>query len=911
MLGRAGDGEEEDVQPLDRETITQAYEWLVQSVELPEYLVSFPQFAIRSYEYFKNPGLPEPLLVNSFFLKDLAKARRLVVEKEANRSLRLYLGIETPEQRRDLLQDSAALEGAIAPEHTPPARWPGPGRHPLVLLQQAAVNVALKELRESGIVAVNGPPGTGKTTLLRDIVAALVTSRAKSMLAFGNPSEAFAHSGEKLKAGSAWLHLYRLDSRLKDYEMIVASSNNKAVENVSAELPDLRAVAEDAHGLRYFKTVSDALLQRDTWGLVAAVLGNAANRARFKQTFWWHEDVGLATYLAEAAGTPQMGEFSNPETGLTETRPPLIVSREDPPRGHEQALRRWKHACAVFRAKLGESEKNLETLARIRELAASLPLLAQAERKAALELATACNTESRQHTQHEATCRRLAEAREKMATAEESLTQHDRRRPGFWVRLFRMREARDWQDERGVRSRAHGQAKEAVLSASQLVASSENDLQSATASRKAAELSQAAAALRYMEADLEVRETRERIGARFVDEAFFDRDHSDKHKDTPWLGMEEQRVRDEVFIAAMKLHKAFIDGAAKPLKHNLGVLMNTFGGRTLPTPEKQALMADLWSSLFLVIPLVSTTFASVERMLGDLPAAALGWLLVDEAGQALPQAAVGALLRTRRAIVVGDPMQIEPVVVLPDALTQTICRHFGVDPDRFNAPEASIQTLADSSTPYFTEFSGKHGSRTVGVPLLVHRRCAEPMFGISNAVAYERLMVNAKATGTSRIGDILGPSDWIHVEGSVAEKWCPEEGEMALALLRRLAGAEVVPDIYLITPFVIVAENLRKLVYHSSLLANWITEPGLWVSERIGTVHTVQGREAEAVLFVLGAPAASQAGARNWAGQKPNLLNVAVTRAKERLYVIGNRHLWRSAGLFRELDARLGQRAKS
>ena len=35
------------------------------------------------------------------------------------------------------------------------------------------------------------------------------------------------------------------------------------------------------------------------------------------------------------------------------------------------------------------------------------------------------------------------------------------------------------------------------------------------------------------------------------------------------------------------------------------------------------------------------------------------------------------------------------------------------------------------------------------------------------------------------------------------------------------------------------------------------------------------------------------------------LLNVAVTRAKEVIYVVGNRQLWREAGVFRELDKRL------
>jgi len=70
---------------------------------------------------------------------------------------------------------------------------------------------------------------------------------------------------------------------------------------------------------------------------------------------------------------------------------------------------------------------------------------------------------------------------------------------------------------------------------------------------------------------------------------------------------------------------------------------------------------------------------------------------------------------------------------------------------------------------------------------------------------------------------------------------------------------------------------------------------------RIGTVHTVQGREAEVVIFILGAPDPEQNGARDWAGKTPNLLNVAATRAKETLYVVGNRGLWQRAGLFRDL----------
>jgi len=61
--------------------------------------------------------------------------------------------------------------------------------------------------------------------------------------------------------------------------------------------------------------------------------------------------------------------------------------------------------------------------------------------------------------------------------------------------------------------------------------------------------------------------------------------------------------------------------------------------------------------------------------------------------------------------------------------------------------------------------------------------------------------------------------------------------------------------------------------------------------KKTGTVHTSQGKEAQVVVLVLGGNPNSP-GAKAWAAQKPNLLNVAVSRAKSRLYVIGNRQQW-------------------
>lgn len=779
--------------PVSRDFIAEALQFLVARFEIPEEMVIEESFAIRSYESLKKESSPSPLLLNSFYLDDLAEARDHIESGDAPNNLLQYLGMKPPAERHHVLDNKAMLEDMVAPSQISPARWPVVGDNPLVLLQQAAVNLTLSELKEEGILAINGPPGTGKTTLLRDIVASIVCQKAKAMAAFDDPAKAFKYTDHRIKAGNAWLYLYEIDESLKGFEVLIASSNNKAVENISAELPSVTAISAKAKDVAYFSALSDELLGCETWGLISAVLGNQSNRNKFRQKFWWDGDVGFATYLAQACGVPQIYEVRDQISGqILEARTPRIVEENDPPENQHEALDRWIEARSRFESVLKKCTDRLAELEEVRAL-----------------------------------------------------------------------------------------------------------VQSAEASSAGKE-----AELKVMLEKLSAR-----LGSHFVDQSLFLKSHQEMNLVSPWCDAEMQALRDDVFFESLRLAKAFIDAAAKPLRHNLGILMQHFGKQVI-APDSTVLerMPDLWSSFFLVVPSISTTFASASRMLTHLPTSSLGWLLVDEAGQALPQAAIGAILKTKRALVTGDPLQIEPVVVLPHKLTEKICAQFKVTADRFNAPKASVQTLADDVSPYFSEFHGKYGTRTVGFPLLVHRRCAEPMFSIANIIAYERLMVQEKTEERSSIRDCLGPSVWFHTETLLEpqDKWSSDEGERVLALLHRLREAGVAPDLYILTPFNIVAKNLRRIVRSSGILEGWVdVESYRWIAERIGTVHTAQGREAEAVILVLGAPFFKQKGARLWAGRTPNLLNVAITRAKEAFYVIGNKDLWRKAGVFQELHDRI------
>ena len=898
--------DDEGIQPLTLRQITHVADWLANGFDIPSDQRVPPWFAVRICQWVGAPNPPKPLLLNSFFLEELGESRSLVVAGNVGKALRRYLSIDQPPAQVDLLDNKEALSELLSPQLVPKARWPSRGLHSLVLLQQAAVNLTFAELEECGIASVNGPPGTGKTTLLRDIVSGIVYTRAQSMISYDDPEAAFSYRG-KVQRGNAFLHFYEVDQSLRGHEIVVASSNNVAVENISQELPTRNAIEEE-RAPNYFRSIADAVNGADdsAWGLAAAVLGNAANRVSFHNSFWKDADRGLRQYLWACSGRETKISKRDPKTGKAVEVTPEVVLRERPPKSREEALCRWQRARKAFQAATLKTEARLKELSSVRDLIADIDAL----RKQTTLSETGFKVRSARHqtaVQALTTAEKEAgSARALYDSSRSELKDHALSKPDFFSRLFQTAAWKSWRRinrellmsrERCLKGRKT--AEETLASTLESAQNAQRDLNDAQKERD-----RNREALGHADARLSA--SRHRLGSRFADERYWAAKHNKLQASVAWLDDETQALRDQCFAAAFTVHRAFIEAAAKPLRNNLGVLFNVILGTRLEE-DKQPLLPSLWSSLFFVTPVVSTTFASVGRILARMPPESIGWLLIDEAGQALPQAAVGAMLRAKRSLVVGDPLQIEPVVTLPPSLTAQVCRKFGVNPDTWSAPKASVQALADRASRHSSWIEQKEGSVLVGAPLLVHRRCEEPMFSISNAISYAGLMVSATRDHPSPIRDILGPSRWIDVQGSVQGKWCPDEGERVIEMLQALVGARLEqPDIFCITPFREVAQRLRERVQRQPKLIDKLSEErNRWPYERIGTVHTFQGKEAEAVVLLLGCQDERQHGARQWAGSPANLANVSVSRAKQALYVVGNRTLWSKAGSFREIANRL------
>jgi hypothetical protein len=181
------------------------------------------------------------------------------------------------------------------------------------------------------------------------------------------------------------------------------------------------------------------------------------------------------------------------------------------------------------------------------------------------------------------------------------------------------------------------------------------------------------------------------------------------------------------------------------------------------------------------------------------------------------------------------------------------------------------------------------------------------MFSIANEIAYAGQMVQGRVNARGQPEPIpffspLGQSAWLDVV-STRVRHPVSDDELAvlrksLDMLRR-EPAKILPNkpacIYVISPFRKVANACGTLI-----------RSGGFKGIKHGTVHTFQGKAADIVFLVLGtAPGPQGSGARNWAASAPNLLNVAITRAKYRLYVIGDAQQWSRLEHFSTLHAAL------
>lgn len=910
-----------------------------------------------------------PRLSMAFYADDLQKCAENIGSLPQH--LKSYIlsnlqQYERPPQSVDLVKGSvselyAAFDRILDVKRAPMGKWPSPF-YP-ALMQQTAINIEI-DRSDNPIFSVNGPPGTGKTTLLKEIIVNNITERAKLICdytASNKPDDLFEEhkftdgKGQDSRYDSftpCWCSLKPMYDRLNDYGIVVASCNNAAVENISKELPldeftkdyeehcdnpsDYEEVSSmfspkhtspqnpisyavkdensktviktDEHDV-YFSKYASALLQKDAWGLLAAPMGKKKNIAKFYYSV-------LMNYLYAVGKTSVIDDY----------------------------YKSFKRACGDY----------MEQWRKVERLKAEIS--ARIERERSIMQCSESIAYARQRLSEFDYRGTLSKIQTELGVLKSRSSGTDTTKL-IDQRMIHMQRLSDITSELNTLRCEYqtyiseAQRKRFIFKGKQQAAAAnaarcserikENEKTAKLESDIIAQLNTAISAEEKRTSDIKNLEKEyERLSAEYINysrtasieistwknaacnavNSSFIEDYLDKNSNGSreannaeiWFTKQYDREREKLFYHALQVQKYFML-SSKKCKYNLITLAQYWRLRqgdvegkkeyiSFSNTDKNAFMPSLMQTLFILVPVVSSTFASIHSMFRHAnEPGVIGTLIVDEAGQATPECAVGALYRSRRAMIVGDPKQVEPVVT--DELQTLRDSYSDEDIIPYKNKTLSVQVFADKLNRYGTVLAstdketGQDISTWVGCPLVIHRRCISPMFDISNELSYDNIMINEAKVRKSEY--IFEKSQWLDIRGKETgnkNHYVKEQGTaVAEMIVKAFSDRTGTPKIYVISPFTTVVNGFKTEV--RKYVEEHVTEQDKadaiydWLKVGIGTVHKFQGKEADEVFFILGCDETALPAVR-WVND--NIVNVAVTRAKQRVYIVGDHNLWQA-----------------
>ena len=877
-------------EPLTREGVKQIQAYLLDELpwrELPSAAI-YLRTEERERKQSKSDEEEEVTcdLLNSFYLEDLERIAKSLQTEKLPKAFQDYLtgclGRADIGKRINLSDHPAVLQSCLTPEYYPDGCWPSP--YCASLMQQFAINRVMDDLsgkKQEGLFSVNGPPGTGKTTLLRDIIAAILVQRAHHMIQFDEPAKAFTKLEETKKSVP---FIYEPHASICDGGIVVASSNNGAVENISKELPLKKEVKGYADRLGYFRTVSEGCVDPEHWGLIAAVMGSKKNQRKLIDAIW----------------------NKSPKA----RKQTLYQSLRDTQQAPTQA--QWRETVTSFRNKLQAVRREKQRLMEGMKEAAQwtdLPrMVEEADRHVLDELQELEKLIQGKQTFLSET--QAGNERQRMALEEARREQEQvlQSRP-HWLSYWISREKR-------VSYQARLEAVASKIERLTQQVREHDELLQVHEQRLSVQRTKLKQVQGERERYAPLMEVCAELKGAYTDASFCHKINTrEAQENSPWYSEELKKLESELFVEAMKVNECFLLMANQTSDRNISG--RNLSGRIETTLDRffkflksgedlnEQQIRAMWNTFWLVIPVVSSTFASIQRMFGNLGPGSIPWLFIDEAGQAVPQAAAGALWRCKRAVVVGDPFQIEPVVTTPDAIIKELGNHFDLKWEQMDST-LSVQRMADRVNRYGWTMNDDW----VGSPLRVHRRCTDPMFSIANEIAYAGMMYNSTPSASTKL---LMETAFVDVRGNVeagCRHYVTAQGEVIRKMiLDEIDRQQALPDLFVISPFSEIPSKLRSelekpLKAAVANLPQQMNDKKVndWLDTHIGTVHTFQGKQAEGVILCLGLDSTKE-GAAQWAASKPNLLNVALTRAKLRFVAVGDGQIWLGKPYFRELES--------
>jgi hypothetical protein len=318
----------------------------------------------------------------------------------------------------------------------------------------------------------------------------------------------------------------------------------------------------------------------------------------------------------------------------------------------------------------------------------------------------------------------------------------------------------------------------------------------------------------------------------------------------------------------------------------------------------KATVIPRWHRRMMLTPCAVATFASLPGKMTYTRRDGGKWateylfnfidlLIVDEAGQVLPEVSGASFSLAKRALVIGDTQQIEPISSVPRPVDVSNLRHSGL-----LSTEAGIDTLIDRgicSTNGSAMRLAQQACRVSPYPdlekglyLFEHRRCYDEIISFNNALCYKGKLRPLRGKAPKDAG--LPALGYLHIDGraltSGSSRCNPLEAQTIAAWLaaNRAAlearyGRSLEQIVAIVTPFGRQVRENRDACASRKIVVEG--REGM----TIGTVHALQGAERPVVLF---SPVYSKHADGGFIDASTSMLNVMVSRAKDSCLVFGD-----------------------
>lgn len=252
-------------------------------------------------------------------------------------------------------------------------------------------------------------------------------------------------------------------------------------------------------------------------------------------------------------------------------------------------------------------------------------------------------------------------------------------------------------------------------------------------------------------------------------------------------------------------------------------------------------------------------------------------LIIDEASQCDVASAIPLILRAKQVVIIGDPKQLRHITTVTEKEENKIRTHLIL------SSKPHLKYAKESLWDYSANFLTHANQNNSTITLENHYRCHHDIIRYSNIYFYSKhlskplnVLTDESKMSLPQLGMVL-----INVHGKQESKNIninKIEADRAISIAKEVISLNEDVSIGIVTPFRHQADYIISHLDYS-----------LKENVEVNTVNGFQGDEKDVIIYSTVVTDNSPESKIRWIDYvAPNLVNVAVTRARQALYIVGN-----------------------